>query len=271
MESRLRTEGNWIPAGGRFSVLVMPGVWLGQSESTLGWLPLSSTTQRWHGEKVLVNNGMACEKKETARTSTALKKCVFRNHNWQEKSVECLKGTKHVLKSWDKHKWEHWGLQGKMSRKWQEKNAEGWGATIQIPDNCVPKTEQSRNSGIPQEISASVRRSLPSLQSLCSFRSYVIPDPRRPPSIPKTAGSNFTERTLSASTGCREGIAPLSAAVHLMPGTTWAGDSPPRCCVGVLEVFGLLSPGSISLPFIVKKKNKQKKNGLDTQHITVSK
>lgn len=110
-----------------------------------------------------------------------------RKLHWQEKSVECLKGTKHVLKSWDKYKWEHWGLWGKMSRKWQEKNAER-GATIQIPDNCVPKTEQSRNSGIPQEISASVCSSLPSLQSLCSFRSYVIPDPRRPPSIPKQLG-----------------------------------------------------------------------------------
>lgn len=113
--------------------------------------------------------------------------------------------------------------------KWAEngnRKMQGGGATIQIPDDCVPKTEQSRNSGIPQEISASVCRSLPSLQSLCSFRSYVIPDPRRPPSIPKTARSNFTERTLSASTGCRVGIAPLSAAVQLMPGTTRAGDSP---------------------------------------------
>lgn len=45
----------------------------------------------------------------------------------------------------------------------------------------------------------------------------------------------------------------------------------PRCCVGVLEVFGLLSYGSIILPFIVKKKQTNKNPGLDTQHITVTK
>lgn len=174
----------------------------------------------------------------------------------KKSQLSVSKGQNMCSRAGTKYKWEHWGLQGKMSRKWQEKNAEG-GATIQIPDNCVPKTEQSRNSGIPQDISASVCRSLPSLQSFCSFRSYVIPDPRRPPSIPKTAGSNFTERTLSASTGCRVGIAPLSAAIQLMPGTTWAGDSPlPLLCGCIRSVWVTQSWEYYSSSYCKKRKRK---------------
>ena len=42
-------------------------------------------------------------------------------------------------------------------QKWRETQ----GGSTQIPDNCVPKTERSGNSGIPQQISAS-------FPSLCS-------------------------------------------------------------------------------------------------------
>lgn len=141
-----------------------------------------------------------------------------------------------------------------MSRKWQEKNAEG-GATIQIPDNCVPKTEQSRNSGIPQEISASVSHSLSSLQSLRSFRSYVIPDPRRPPQHSQNGWVKFHRAHTFCFHGLQSGdrTAVCCCSVNARHNLS-RGFPSPRCCVGVLEVFGLLIPGNIILPFIIKKK-----------------
>lgn len=97
-------------------------------------------------------------------------------------------------------------MRGEMARE----KCRGRMARFQIADNCVPKTDQGRNSGIPQQISASVRGPAALSTSVSRFfRSYVIPDPRSlplpTPAFPKQRGRISASAQLSATIGCRVG------------------------------------------------------------------
>lgn len=119
-------------------------------------------------------------------------------------------------------------------------------ARFQIADNCVPKTGQGQNSGIPQQISASIRGPAALSSVSLFFRSYVMADPWRPSSaFPKQQGQISASAQLSATIGCRVegGVLHIYTRRCSANTATWVGGIP---CVGLIPSLELSDQGGFS-------------------------